>query len=161
MPIKPHKGDKWPQKVHIYIYAEEDDVRYLYEESKNPSYDLSENLPFHFHTVYLGMETLSKNWPVWDEESILLIEELIDIDLNYDGNSAFITRITEKKGQPCSEEFIWRLDLFEVPLSSDQRQQVKILAQELQLKGYGRYKSLNVAYDIVIDGLTPIEQTPI
>lgn len=114
MPIRQHKSDRWPPKVSIFIYVEDDEgCRSVYEESKSSKYDLSDNLPFHMDTVYLGMETLSKNWPMWDEESIALVEELIAFDLHFDGNEVVITRVTEEVGQPCSQEFIWKLDISE------------------------------------------------
>jgi hypothetical protein len=59
------------------------------------------------------METLSTNWPRWDEESIQCVEELIEYDLNFDGNDVVITRMTDKVGQPCSKEFIWKLDILD------------------------------------------------
>lgn len=112
MPIKPHKGDKWPPRVRIYIY---DDEMYLIEQSKDTRYDLSDNLmqawPYNNRTVHIGMETLSTNWPLWDEESIKCVEDLITFDLNFDGNGVKITRITENIEQPCTSEFIWKLDI--------------------------------------------------
>lgn len=114
MPIKPHKGDKWPPRVRLYIY---DENLGLIEESKDIRYDLHDGLmqawPDSTRTVHLGMKTLSTNWPKWDEESIKCVEELIEYDLNFDGNDVVITRITETIGHPCSEEFIWKLDISE------------------------------------------------
>lgn len=112
MPIKPHKSDKWPPRVRLYIY---DENLGLIEESKDTRYDLHDGLmqawPNSTRTVHLGIETLSTNWPKWDEESIKCVEGLIESDLNFDGNDVVITRITETIGQRCSNEFIWRLDI--------------------------------------------------
>jgi len=155
MPINHHKGDKWPPKVSITIYGESDDGMYVYEESKDSKFDLSDNLPFHLHTVFLGIETLSKNWPVWDEESLKLIEELIEFDLHFDGNEVFITRTTEQIGQSCSEEFIWRLDLFEGELSPEQKQRAEFLAGGLRKNGLDRGQSLELAYAQVLTEESP------
>jgi hypothetical protein len=114
MPIKPHNGDRWPPKVKIYIYDEDSS---LIDESKHIRYDLSDNLmlswPDTKRTVYLGMETLSANWPIWDDESLKCVEARIKYDLNFDGNDVVITRITKTYKQPCSKEFIWKLDISE------------------------------------------------
>jgi len=110
MPIKPHKSDRWPPKVKIRIYDEDFE---LIDESKDTKYDLNDNLmqawPKRNRTVYIGIKTLSVNWPNWDEESIKCIEELIKFDLNFDGNSVVIKRVTKETGKSCSEEFIWKL----------------------------------------------------
>lgn len=114
MPIKPHKTDKWPPRVRIYIYDED---MGLIDKSKDSRYDLHDGLmqawPDSTRTVFMGIETLSTNWPQWDEESIKCVEDLIEYDLNFDGNNVVITRITQNIGQPCSEEFIWKLDISE------------------------------------------------
>jgi len=152
MPIKPHKSDKWPPNVRICLYDED---MYLIEKSRYTRYDLHDNTmqvwPYDGRTVHLGMATLSTNWPVWDEESIAVVEDLIDTDLDHDGNVVFITRITEEVGQPCSQEFIWRLDIFGDFISREGKQRAELLAQEFRNNGLERYEALEKAVNQVSD----------
>ena len=86
---------------------------------------------------------------IWDEESIAVVEDLIDTDLDHDGSVVFITRITEEVGQPCSQEFIWRLDIFGDFISREGKQRAELLAQELRNNGLERYESLEKAFNQV------------
>ena len=112
MPIRTPTTTDWPPRVRLYIYDEE---MLLIEESRDRKYDLNDNLFQTWYsssrTVYLGIETLSKNWPVWDEDSLRWIEERIAWDLEFDGNEVNISRHTQQIGRPCTEEFIWKLDI--------------------------------------------------
>jgi len=96
----------------LYIYDEE---MILIEQSRNRKYDLNDNLfqvwDTNSRTVYIGIETESKNWPVWDENSLKWIEDRISWDLEFDGNEVDVSRHTQEIGRPCTEEFIWRLDM--------------------------------------------------
>ncbi len=87
----------------------------LIEESRDRKYDLNDNLfqvwDGDSRIVYLGIETRSKNWPVWDEDSLKWIEERIAWDLEFDGNEVVVFRHTKKVGRPCAEEFIWKLKI--------------------------------------------------
>jgi len=112
MPVKPHERGKWPPKVCIYIY---DENMVQIDESKDTKYDLHDSLmqawPYDNRTVYLGVDTLGKSWTIWDEDSIACVEYRMNYDLHFDGNEVVITRITDTIGQPCSQEFLWRLDI--------------------------------------------------
>lgn len=112
MPLRKPRTNDWPPQVHLYVYDEE--MR-LIEESRNRKYDLNDNLFqvwYEDHrTVYLGVETASKNWPVWGEDSLQWIEARIVWDLKFDGNEVSLSRHTQQTGRPCTEEFIWRLDI--------------------------------------------------
>ncbi len=114
MPTRTPKTTDWPPRSTLYIYDEE---MFLIEESRDRKYDLNDNLFQVWHsssrTVYLGIETQSKNWPVWDEDSLKWIEERIAWDLGFDGNEVEISRYTQEIGRPCTEEFIWKLDIRE------------------------------------------------
>jgi hypothetical protein len=114
MPILTPETTDWPPQVKLYIYDEE---MFLIEESRSRKYDLNDNLFQTWHRrnriVYLGIETLSKNWPVWDEGSLKWIEDRITWDLEFDGNEVNISRRTQTVGIPCTEEFIWKLNIQE------------------------------------------------
>lgn len=112
MPLRKPRTNDWPPQVRLYVYDEE---MFLIEESKDRKYDLNDNLFQVWHenhrTVYLGVETASKNWPVWDDDSLRWIEARIVWDLEFDGNEVSLSRHTQQTGRPCTEEFIWRLDI--------------------------------------------------
>ncbi|MFH1137402.1 MAG: hypothetical protein V1816_15145 [Pseudomonadota bacterium] len=100
--------------MRLYVY---DDKMVVLDESSDRKYDLNDNL-FQVwgeegRTVYLGVETASKNWPVWDENSLQWIEERIVWDLPFDGNEVSLSRHTKTTGRPCTEEFIWKLEISE------------------------------------------------
>lgn len=103
---------KFPPKVTIYIY---DENMVFIEESRDRKYDLHDSLmqawAYDNRIVHVGVDTLSKSWIKWDEDSIKCIEDLINYDLHFDGNEVVISRITDRIGQPCSQEFVWRLEM--------------------------------------------------
>lgn len=112
MPIRRPETNDWPPLVRIFVYDED---MCVIDESRDRKYDLNDNL-FQVwgssnRTVHLGIETESKNWPVWDEESLNWIEERITWDLEFDGNEVDVERHTQNVGSPCTEEFIWRLNI--------------------------------------------------
>jgi hypothetical protein len=112
MPLRKPRTTDWPPQVHIYVYDEE---MFLIAESRNRKFDLNDNLfqawPEYYRTVYLGIKTGSKDWPIWDEDSLQWIETLIKYDLKFDVNEVIVSRKTQRIGRPCTEEFIWRLDI--------------------------------------------------
>ena len=114
MPVRTPQTTDWPPQTTLYIYDEE---MILIDQSRDRKYDLNDNLfqvwDSDSRTVYLGIETQSKNWPIWDEDSLNWIEERIAWDLEFDGNEVDISRHTQQIGCPCTEEFIWRLDIRE------------------------------------------------
>ena len=85
----------------------------LVDQSRDTKYDLNDNLfqvwTSNHRTVYLGIATLSKNWHVWDVESLKWIEARIVWDLRFDGNEVEVSRHTQQIGRPCTEEFIWKV----------------------------------------------------
>jgi hypothetical protein len=113
MPTKTHRNKKWPPKVHIYVYDED---MILVKESRDSKFDLHDSLmqtwSFDYRRVHLGMVTQSKNWIIWEEASISYIEDLIRYDLNFDGNTVGICRITTETAQSCSQEFVWQLNIY-------------------------------------------------
>jgi hypothetical protein len=112
MPIRMPQTNDWPPYVRLYIYDED---FLLIEESRDRKYDLNDNLfqtwPTASRTVYLGVETSSKNWPAWDEDAVLWIESRVAWDLAFDGNKVKVSRYTRKLGEPCHKEFIWKVEM--------------------------------------------------
>ena len=112
MPVRTPRTNDWPPRVRIYVYDED---MCVIDESRDRKYDLNDNLfqvwGSSSRTVYLGIETESKNWPVWDEDSLKWIEARITWDLEFDGNEVDVSRHTQNVGRPCTEECIWRLNI--------------------------------------------------
>ena len=100
----------WPRGVRLRVY---DANLVLIDQSKDRQYDLNDNLfqVWGHRIVYLGVEVHSKNWPEWDKQALSWIEHRILWDLYFDGNEVDLTRHTPRLGRPCTEEFIWRLDV--------------------------------------------------
>lgn len=100
----------WPRGVRLRVY---DEYMSVIEESRDRVYDLNDNL-FQAWTpriVYLGVEVHSKNWSVWNSEALRCIERRILWDLEFDGNEVNLTRHTRSRRLPCTEEFIWCLNV--------------------------------------------------
>ena len=110
MPIRQPETTEWPPRLLLYVYDED---MVLIDKSRDRRYDLNDNLFQVWHsntrTVFLGIETKSANWPVWDEASLKWIETLIVHDLAFDGNRVAIQRMTQERDHPCTQEFIWKL----------------------------------------------------
>lgn len=112
MPLCRPETNDWPPLVRLFIYDED---MVVIDESRDRKYDLNDNLDHLWAgspaTLYLGIETEGKSWPVWSENSLKWIEERIIWDLTFDGNEVDVSRHTQNVGRPCTEEFIWKLDI--------------------------------------------------
>ena len=111
MPLKlPRSTLIWPRGVRLSAY---DQDMLLIDQSRDRNYDLNDNLfqSWSHRIIYLGVAIYSKNWPVWDEESLRWIEDRIVEDLEFDGNEVKHLRHTRRAGRPCNQEFIWKLDV--------------------------------------------------
>lgn len=111
MPLKsPTKMINWPRGVHLSVY---DENKWLVELSEDRQYDLNDELfqSWGPRVVYLEVQVNSKNWRFWDSESLRWIENRIRWDLEFDANEFYLRRYTRKQGQPCTEGFIWKIDV--------------------------------------------------
>jgi len=101
---------RWPRGFRFTVY---DAALVPIEQSKDRQYDLNDNLfqAWGSRIVYLGVEVHSKNWPTWNKQSLSWIERRILWDLHFDGNEVDLTRQTRPLRGPCTEEFIWKLDV--------------------------------------------------
>ena len=112
MPLKLPRTNDWPRGMRLYVY---DDDLVLIEESNDRKYDLHDNIfqawPEDRRRVYIGFEVKSANWPVWNEKALRWFEERIEWDFAFDGDEVKLRRHTRKTRRPCSEEFIWRVDI--------------------------------------------------
>jgi hypothetical protein len=100
----------WPELCQIRIYEEHQGIMLT---TTDREFDLADNLmSFYAERVnYFGLSSLSTNkWGRWDESNIKKIEKLIKTDLEFDGYSVAINRMSETGGY-CSNEFVWRLDI--------------------------------------------------
>lgn len=110
MPIRIPKTTEWPPRLLLYVY---DENMTVIDMSRNRRYDLNDNLFQTWNncerTVHLGIQTKSTNWPVWNEDSLRWIERLIVLDLEFDGNSVEVSRVTPGVDRPCTQQFIWKV----------------------------------------------------
>ena len=65
-------------------------------------------------TVFVGLQTLSKQWAAWDDKTLRRVERLIRSDLEFDGCEVEITRLTPE-GEPCDQEARWKLVINQSP----------------------------------------------
>jgi hypothetical protein len=100
---------KWPPKCHISFRNGRGKLLF---DSTDRDLDLSDTLMLNWNpmsrTVYMGLRTSSKNWKTWTDENIKKIEWLVRYDLNFDGYSVSVKRITEINVY-CRNEFVWQL----------------------------------------------------
>ena len=115
MPNRTLEHTKWPPKSKINIYEDVNSEMCLIQQTSDPHFDLHDNLvqawPYNQRYVYVGIESESTRWKVWDENTVKCIEDRIKYDLEFDGNDVKILRISKLLGKPCTNEFIWRLDI--------------------------------------------------
>ena len=103
--------NKFPPRLRLRVY---DAGMALAVESLDRNCDLSDNLWRLWgcsRTLFIGIATESRTWPVWDEDTLKLIETRIRRELQFDGRGVDVSRHTPQSGGPCSEEFIWKLQL--------------------------------------------------
>ncbi|MBM3497027.1 MAG: hypothetical protein FJX72_22310 [Armatimonadetes bacterium] len=114
MPIRQPRTNQWPRGFHMWVYEAEEGRLVVVEETGDRRYDLSDELFLHTieRTVFLGIEIVNPNWPVWDAGSLDWIENRILWDLDFDGNVGTVARHTpDRAGHPCTEEFIWKVEV--------------------------------------------------
>ena len=109
----------WPPLSKITFYSEEP-PKYITHD-KNRMLDLTDSLmrSCDERTAYFGLSSISHLWETWSEENLEEIESLIKYDLEFDGFTVEVERITDsicqytkKQDIPCTKEFIWKLDIF-------------------------------------------------
>jgi len=111
MPFVVPKDRLWPSHVRLRIY---DMSMVLLAESQDSNCDLSGDLWWlldNTPTFYLGVTIEGEGWPVWDEKTLMCIEENFKCDLEFDRYRADISRDTPRAGEACTEEFVWKIHL--------------------------------------------------
>lgn len=105
------KGRSGPSQVRLRIY---DTSMVMLSESQDRNYDLGGALWWLLNntpTFYLGVAIEGADWPVWDEKALTCVEANLKCDLELDRYRADILRDTLRMGGPCSEEFLWKIQL--------------------------------------------------
>ncbi|CAA9889553.1 conserved hypothetical protein [Candidatus Methylobacter favarea] len=102
----------WPPFSKLNCYSQPPE---LILSSKNRMLDLADNLTDEVNfeedaIVYLGLSTISHLWDAWTEENLIIIENLIRYDLEFDGFNVEIERVTDQ-GMLCDQEFLWELNI--------------------------------------------------
>ena len=111
MALRRPTTNKFPPRLRLRVY---DAGMALVAESRDRRYDLSDNLWRLWgrsRTLFIGIVTESRNWPVWDEEKLKRIEMSIQRELQLDGHGVDVSRHTPQAGGPCAEEFTWKLQV--------------------------------------------------
>jgi len=101
----------WPPRCRLAFYERR--TKLLFTDTDR-SLDLNDALLLHWdpkhRTVYMGVSTKSPRWKRWNEQNLQKIEASIKYDITWDGDHVRITRLGTK-GVPCSEEFLWKLQM--------------------------------------------------
>jgi hypothetical protein len=103
---------RWPPRPVFAFY--DGRGRALFS-TNNTRIDLSDTLMLHWvansRKVIMGIQSHGTSWPTWTEERLQHVEWLIRYDLRFDGYTVSIKRATARRGQPCTREFQWILQI--------------------------------------------------
>ena len=101
---------KWPPRSVLSFYTTCNEFLFKVADRE---FDLADGLMMKHPSrrLHLRIKTKSAKWSVWDESSISAIEHLIKYDLNFDGYSVRLTRLSQL-GSLCANEFEWRLAIW-------------------------------------------------
>lgn len=113
---KEQEAFAWPPRCTIKLY-EADKGSMVYPpltSSTDRLFDMSDDIEPHDMplSVYFELSTKSTKWHKWDEDNLSQIESQIRYDLELENYDVVI----ERRGainSPCSQEFLWRLDICE------------------------------------------------
>jgi hypothetical protein len=114
---KAQKVLSWPPRCRLNFYVPYGRGLSLDESSTDRSCDLGDITDmlmgnYKSRTIYFGLSGRSKKWLAWDEACLQNIEKLIKYDLTFDGEfRVLIARDTIDENLPCTEEFIWKLNI--------------------------------------------------
>jgi hypothetical protein len=109
----------WPELCQLNFYSDAPQPRL---STTDRTFDLADNLTGTMsggvRTVYMGVSSISQNWPEWSEARLRVVEDQIKYDLKFDGYGVKVQRHTpavdprtRKKDRPCSDEFVWKLTI--------------------------------------------------
>lgn len=100
----------WPPRPLFCFY---DGWGRLLFSRKNARLDMADTLmlwwPRRSRVVTVGIASSGTSWPTWTEERLQHVENFIRYDLAFDGYTVSIERLTNRRWQPCSREFRWKL----------------------------------------------------
>lgn len=100
----------WPMGSVLQFYTGR---KRLLRSSKDRRLDLSDTLMLCWNkdsrTVYLGVRCKGNPELLWDEAYVSQIESQIRYDLNFDGYSVTIQRLSALDEMPRETEFLWKL----------------------------------------------------
>lgn len=109
---KSQESFAWPSRSRLSFYDGWEKLKF---STTDRLYDLADGLMMSWNkksrTIYFGLSTKSARFKMWNREALESIENRIKYDLNFDGYSVTISRVTSELGKPCSCEFMWKLNI--------------------------------------------------
>jgi len=115
---------RWPHLSTINIYWDMELTLPLVDSIKDRWFDLAASIeapddrPYFpsegdtkTETVYFEVSVEDPGWETWDESNLTKIEAGIQEDLDWEGDTAIIERITQDKNLACKNKFLWRLKI--------------------------------------------------
>lgn len=101
---------RWPPRPTFFFYSTRGTE--LFSET-DTHLDLADTLMLHWpcksKKLIFGIKAAGSSWPTWTEARLQHVEKRIKYDLNFDGYSVSIQRVTPRRWQPCTKEFQWEL----------------------------------------------------
>jgi len=132
---------KWPPKCHLIF---RDGRGKLYFDTTDREFDLFDDLVQGSETItttrYLGLSTSSNKYKTWNESTVEKIEWLIRYQLNFDGQSAILKRLSELGG-PCTNEFVWKLVSYPLGWYSKPKERIESYTRTQTPKRYRKVRS--------------------
>lgn len=103
---------RWPPKPTLTFYNGRGKVLFTETDSEMDLFDtVMLNWDRPSRVIYLGIRAYGRSWSTWTEPRLQHVEWLIKYDLNFDDCWVSIQRITQRRWQPCTREFRWKLHI--------------------------------------------------
>ncbi len=103
---------RWPSKPTFNFY--DGRGKLLFSET-DASLDLADTLmlswPRRSRLVFMGIRSGGVSGATWTESRLKHMEWLFKYDLNFDGYYVSMARVTQRRWQPCTTEFRWKLQI--------------------------------------------------
>jgi hypothetical protein len=101
---------RWPPRPTFFFYSTRGTELF---STSDTHLDLADSLMLDWsrksRKLILGINAAGSSWPTWTEARLKHVEKHIKYDLNFDGYSVSIQRLTLRRWQPCTKEFQWKL----------------------------------------------------
>jgi hypothetical protein len=115
---------RWPHLSTISTYWDKDLTLPIVQSIKDRWFDLAASIedpddrPFFPNTEDVRTETIyfeifveDPEWKIWNENNLAKIEAGIKEDLDWEGDTAIMERLTNDKNLACKNKFLWKLTI--------------------------------------------------